>query len=82
MVAHDGTPHTESVVVLILTTVGAYEPLPQTPTSETLAFYVTGALENGTFAYLYLNSAVRLKRMGVPPKAAKQPKFPPTVKLR
>ena len=71
-----------AVVVLILTAVGAYEPIPLTPTSETLAIYVLGALENGTFAYLYLNSAVRLKRMGVPPKAAKRPEFPPTVKLR
>ena len=71
-----------SMLVLILTAIGAYEPLPETPTSETLVIYVIGALENGTFAYLYLNSAVRLKRMGVPPRAAKQPKFPPTVKLR
>jgi uncharacterized SAM-binding protein YcdF (DUF218 family) len=70
------------VVVLILTAVGAYETLPQTPTGETIAIYVTNALENAAFAYLYLNSAVRLKRMGVPPKAAKPPKFRPTVKLR
>jgi len=73
-----------SVVVLILTAVGVYESLPQTPTSDLIAIYVTAALENGGFAYVYLNSAVRLQRAGVPPKAPKPPKppkFRPTVKL-
>jgi hypothetical protein len=40
---------------------------------------LTGVLEFGVIAALYLNSAVRLKRLGVP---AKDPKFRPTIKLK
>ncbi|MDQ0895229.1 hypothetical protein [Agromyces ramosus] len=69
---------TGSVVAFILSAVGVYEPLPQTSTSETIAIYVTSGLEYAAFAYFYLNSAVRLRRLGVP---AKPPKFRPTVKL-
>ena len=70
-----------SVVVLILTAAGVYGPLPQTSPGDAIAMYITAVLEYGTFAYLYLNSAVRLKRAGAPPKPPKPPNFRPTVKL-
>jgi hypothetical protein len=73
-----------SLLAIILTAVGAYEPIPPASMSDSIAIYVTTALEYGAFAYLYLNSTVRLTRLGVPPKppkVPKAPKFRPTVKL-
>ena len=45
----------------------------------TTAESILVVLEYGVIAYFYLNSAVRLKRLGVP---AQEPKFRPTVKLK
>jgi uncharacterized membrane protein len=68
-------------VATVLTAVGEYTPAPGVSLGEAVFGSMIGVLEFTTIAYLYLNSAVRLKRMGVPPKAPKPPKFRPTVKL-
>lgn len=48
-------------------------------TADDIVIAVSGVLEFAAVAYLYLNSAARLKRMGVP---AKDLKFRPTVSLK
>lgn len=48
-------------------------------TADDIVIAVSGVLEFAGVAYLYLNSAARLKRMGVP---AKDLKFRPTVSLK
>lgn len=48
-------------------------------TADDVVIAVSGVLEFAAVAYLYLNSAARLKRMGVP---AKDLKFRPTVSLK
>jgi hypothetical protein len=72
-------PALYGLVILVL---GAFDVPALQPTmdagSSALA-RLLAFLENGGFAFLYLNSAVRLKRLGVPPK---EPKFRPTLRLK
>jgi membrane protease YdiL (CAAX protease family) len=62
----------------VLQAVGFPEPVPTGSNPETVVIGVIGLLQFAAIATLYLNSAVRLERLGVPPK---EPKFRPTVKL-
>jgi hypothetical protein len=69
---------------LVLEATGVYAPLPPL-TGDDVVIYSSGILEGGAIAYLYLNSAARLKRLGVPykaPKPPQEPKFRPPVKLK
>jgi hypothetical protein len=68
-------------VANVLTAVGVYAPAPGVSLGEAVFRSIIGVLEFTTIAYLYLNSALRLKRMGVPSKTPKPPRFRPTVKL-
>ena len=72
-------------VATVLTGVGVYALSPGVPLGEAVFGSMIGVLEFTAIAYLYLNSAVQLKRLGVPskaPKAPRPPKFRPAVKLR
>jgi uncharacterized membrane protein len=63
---------------VVLEAMGIPEPLPTRSNPQTVVITVIGVLQFAAIAFLYLNSAVRLKRLGVPPK---EPKFRSTVKL-
>ncbi|RXZ72279.1 hypothetical protein [Agromyces albus] len=69
-------------VSLVLEVTGVYAPLPLT--GDDMVASSRGIVELAIVAYLYLNSAVRLKRLGVPskdPKPPQGPHFRPPVKL-
>jgi hypothetical protein len=71
-------------VSLVLEATGIYAPLPAL-TGDDVVVYARVILEYAVIAYLYLNSAARLKRLGVPakdPKPPQEPKFRPPVKLK
>lgn len=70
-------------VSLVLEATGVYAPLPARTGADVFA-YSSGSVQSGVVAYLYLNSAARLKRLGVPakdPKPPQKPNFRPPVKL-
>jgi hypothetical protein len=46
--------------------------------ADDLALTIVVMMESGVIAALYLNSAVRLQRLGVPPR---EPKFKPTLRI-
>ena len=46
--------------------------------ADDLALTIVVMIEYGVIAALYLNSAVRLQRLGVPPR---EPKFKPTLRI-
>lgn len=64
---------------LVLAAFGMPEPGPTVPIGFPGFVELLVLLQYGGFAFLYLNSAIRLKRLGVPPK---EPKFRPTVNLK
>lgn len=68
-------------VATVLTAAGVYARSPGVSVSQAAIGSAISVLEQAAFAFFYLNSAVRLKRVGVPPKPPKPPKFRPTVKL-
>ena len=64
---------------IVLAAIGVSPRRPAVADGAMVIGALTGVLEFGVIAALYLNSAVRLKRLGVP---AKDPKFRPTIKLK
>jgi hypothetical protein len=68
-----------TVTDIVLVAIGVSPRRPGTLTGAAVVVALTGVLEFGVIAALYLNSGVRLKRLGVP---AKDPKFRPTIKLK
>lgn len=70
-----------ALVSLVLTAFGVPGLRTTVDDDASVSLGILGVLENGGIAFLYLNSAVRLKRLGVrtPPK---EPKFRPTLKLK
>ncbi len=62
---------------LVLGAFGVGDTIPAS--AGGVASTVIVVLESGVIAALYLNSAVRLRRLGVPPP---EPKFRPTVRLK
>jgi hypothetical protein len=71
-----------ALVVFIALVLGAFGVAALRPMAKDAASVSMGILavfEYGGFAFLYLNSAVRLKRLGVPPK---EPEFRPPAKLK
>ena len=68
-----------TAVGTILATIGVPSPGPMVADGAAVVAGLIGVLEFGVIAALYLNSAVRLKRLDVP---AKDPKFRPTIKLK
>jgi membrane protease YdiL (CAAX protease family) len=74
-----------ALVSLVLTASGVAALRPTADDGASVSLQVLGVLENGGIAFLYLNSAARLKRLGVPAKEAKEPKEPkfrPTIRLK
>ncbi|MGW4928043.1 hypothetical protein ACWEOH_02740 [Agromyces sp. NPDC004153] len=70
----------ETAVRLLLDALGADADRPLTV--EMLVIGAIGVIEFAVFGALYLRSAARLQRLGVPPKEPKAPKFKPTVRIR
>jgi hypothetical protein len=68
-----------TVMDIVLAAIGVSPTRPALADGVAVAVAIVGVLEFGVIAALYLNSAVRLKRLGVP---AKDPKFRPTIKLK
>jgi hypothetical protein len=68
-----------TAVGTILATIGVPSPGSMVADGAAVVAGLIGVLEFGGIAALYLNSAVRLKRLGVP---AKDPKFRPTINLK
>lgn len=64
---------------LVLAAFGMPEPGPTVPIGPPGFVELLVLAQYGGFAFLYLNSAIRLKRLGVPPK---EPKFRPPMRLR
>lgn len=72
-----------NVAAIVFTATGVYAPVPELGGADVFV-YSFGIVEYAVIAYLYLNSAVRLKRLGLPakePKPPQAPKFRPPVKL-
>lgn len=65
------------VLGLVLAALGVTAQAPDT--AETIVGSVIGLVEYGLIGALYLRSAVRLRRLGVPPN---EPKFRRTVRIR
>ena len=70
-----------TAVSLVLTAFGVSGVRTTVGDDASGSLAILAVLEYGGFAYLYLNSAVRLKRLGVR-APAKEPKFRPTVTLK
>jgi hypothetical protein len=68
-----------TVMDIVLSAIGVSPRRPAVADGAMVVVAITGVLEFGVIAALYLNSAVRLKRLGVP---ANDPKFRPTIKLK
>ncbi|KRE29062.1 hypothetical protein [Agromyces sp. Soil535] len=66
-----------SATRLVLLAIGAWPVGPTGADGDILGIAVL--VEYGLIAFLYLNSAIRLRRLGVPPP---EPKFRPTVRIK
>jgi membrane protease YdiL (CAAX protease family) len=76
-----------ALVGLVLAAFDLPQPGPTVPGGPRGLAEILAILENSGFAVLYLNSAVRLKRLGVLPKEPKsvppkEPKFRPPIRLK
>ncbi|MBT2518414.1 hypothetical protein J7E29_13285 [Streptomyces sp. ISL-90] len=73
-----------NVATVVFTATGVSAPVPDLGGADVFV-YSFAIVEYAVVAYLYLNSAIRLKRLGVParePKPPKEPTFRPPVKLK
>ena len=73
-----------NVAAVVFMATGVNAPLPEFGGADVFV-YSFGIVEYAVVAFLYLNSAARLKRLGVPakdPKPPQEPKFRPPVKLK
>lgn len=57
-------------------------PAPTEAAAVEVSITIIGGIEFVVIAALYLNSAVRLGRMPLPPREPKEPKFRPTIRLK
>lgn len=73
-----------NVAAVVFTATGVYAPVPELGGADVFV-YSFGILEYAAIGYLYLNSAIRLKRLGAPakdPKPSQGPRFRPPVELK